>query len=247
MPASALRQIGIKPAGRRAYELADGTWRELDIGFGIIELLGQAAGGTLVFAGENEEPLLGVTVLESTGFSIDPRGERLVPQTPRAQTPLDATLTHNRADPTDQRRTQHDPRRVHAAHQCQRRRDEDAASEPVRHPQRSVKQRRRRAGALPTSMSATTAAFIASSAPRDGGCFAAAQQAARAATMKTNDGRKIAAVASDRARARRRAMPPPNVVSSEDVADERRGRQQRPGRDLADGDRVEQLLLVSQP
>src|SRR5213078_1337031 len=47
-PSSALRQIGIKPAGRRAYELADGTWQELEIGFGVIEVMGQAAGGTLV-------------------------------------------------------------------------------------------------------------------------------------------------------------------------------------------------------
>jgi hypothetical protein len=34
----------------------------------VIEVEGPAAGGTLVFAGEKEEPLLGVTVLESTGL-----------------------------------------------------------------------------------------------------------------------------------------------------------------------------------
>lgn len=82
-PTSALRRAGIKPAGRRAYELADGTWQELEIGFGVIEVMGHAAGGTLVFAGETEEPLLGVTVLESTGFTLDPQHERLVPQTPK--------------------------------------------------------------------------------------------------------------------------------------------------------------------
>jgi len=63
-PASALRRAGIKPSGRRAYELADGTWQELEIGFGVIEVMGQSAGATVVFAGEDEEPLLGVTVLE---------------------------------------------------------------------------------------------------------------------------------------------------------------------------------------
>ena len=82
-PSSALRQIGIKPAGRRAYELADGTWQELDIGFGVIEVMGQAAGATVVFAGENEEPLLGVTVLESAGFAIDPQKERLISRPPK--------------------------------------------------------------------------------------------------------------------------------------------------------------------
>src|SRR5438128_8350322 len=65
VPASVLRKLGIRPAGRRSYELADGTEVELPIGVGAIEILGQIAGGTLVFASENEEPLLGVTVLES--------------------------------------------------------------------------------------------------------------------------------------------------------------------------------------
>jgi clan AA aspartic protease len=82
-PASALRRAGIKPAGRRAYELADGIWQELEIGFGVIEVMGHAAGGTVVFAGETEEPLLGVTVLESAGFMLDPRQERLIPRTPK--------------------------------------------------------------------------------------------------------------------------------------------------------------------
>src|SRR5439155_6179338 len=77
-PASALRRAGIKPAGRRAYELADGTWQELQIGFGVIEVMGQAAGGTVVFAGETEEPLLGVTVLESAVFMFDTRNVQLL-------------------------------------------------------------------------------------------------------------------------------------------------------------------------
>ena len=83
LPASVLRKLGIQPSARRTYELADGTEQELPIGFGVIEVLGQAAGGTLVFAGEKEEPLLGVTVLESAGFWIDPQRERLIPRPPK--------------------------------------------------------------------------------------------------------------------------------------------------------------------
>jgi len=83
VPATVLRKLGIRPAARRAYELADGTSKELDIGFGVIEVLGRLAGGTLVFAGDKEEPLLGVTVLESTGFGIDPQREQLVPRLPK--------------------------------------------------------------------------------------------------------------------------------------------------------------------
>jgi len=83
LPASVLRKLGIAASARRSYELADGTEQELPIGFGVIEVLGSAAGATLVFAGENEEPLLGVTVLESTGFWIDPQRERLIPRPPK--------------------------------------------------------------------------------------------------------------------------------------------------------------------
>ena len=83
LPASVLRKLGIQPSDRRSYELADGTDVELPIGFGVVEVLGRAAGGTLVFAGEKEEPLLGVTVLESAGFWIDPQRERLIPRQPK--------------------------------------------------------------------------------------------------------------------------------------------------------------------
>ena len=75
--------MGIRPAGRHTYELADGTRQELDIWFGVIEGIGQLADGTLVFAGDKEEPLLGVTVLESTMFWIDPQLEQLVPRPPK--------------------------------------------------------------------------------------------------------------------------------------------------------------------
>src|SRR5438552_11352357 len=83
LPASVLRKLGIEPSAKRCYELADGTEQELPIGFGVIEVEGRQAGGTLVFAGEEEEPLLGVTVLESTGFWIDPQREQLIPRPPK--------------------------------------------------------------------------------------------------------------------------------------------------------------------
>jgi clan AA aspartic protease len=83
LPASVLRKLGIKASGQRSYELADGREQELPIGFGVVEVLGQPAGATLVFAGDNEEPLLGVTVLESTGLWLDPQRERLVSRLPK--------------------------------------------------------------------------------------------------------------------------------------------------------------------
>src|SRR5438132_5152639 len=83
LPASVLRKLGIPPSARRAYELADGTEQDLPIGFGVVEVLGRAAEATLVFSGEKEEPLLGVTVLESTGLWLDPQHERLIPRPPK--------------------------------------------------------------------------------------------------------------------------------------------------------------------
>jgi clan AA aspartic protease len=83
LPATVLRKLGIKPVGRRSYEMADGTEHELPFGLGAIEVMGEVTGGSLVFAGDEEEPLLGVTVLESAGFWIDPRGERLIRRPPK--------------------------------------------------------------------------------------------------------------------------------------------------------------------
>src|SRR5947208_12323481 len=83
LPASVLRKLGIQPCARRGYELADSTEQDLPIGFGVVEVLGRAAGSTLVFAGDKEEPLLGGTVLESTGLWLDPQHERLVPRPPK--------------------------------------------------------------------------------------------------------------------------------------------------------------------
>jgi clan AA aspartic protease len=81
--ASVLHKLGIKPAGKRSYELADGSVQDLPIGFGVVEVEGLPAGCTLVFAGEKEEPFLGVTVLESTGLWLDPQRERLIRRKPK--------------------------------------------------------------------------------------------------------------------------------------------------------------------
>ena len=39
--------------------------------------MGKIVGGTLVFGDADAEPLLGVTALESGGFEVDPRTQRL--------------------------------------------------------------------------------------------------------------------------------------------------------------------------
>jgi clan AA aspartic protease len=77
VPASELARIGITPIGTQLYELADGTQHEYAYGFARVELLDRVTVEQVVFAPEGTEPLLGVTVLEHTGFVIDPRSNSL--------------------------------------------------------------------------------------------------------------------------------------------------------------------------
>ena len=76
-PADELEKLGVKPVGRMAYELADGTVREFPFGLVRIEFMGEITAGRVVFAGRGTEPLLGVTALESVGIMVDPANQTL--------------------------------------------------------------------------------------------------------------------------------------------------------------------------
>lgn len=77
VPREHLEEIGLKPRGSRDYFLADGKPLTLEATVAEIEFEGVIVGGTIAFGPEGTEPLLGVTALESGGFEIDPRNERL--------------------------------------------------------------------------------------------------------------------------------------------------------------------------
>ena len=76
-PASKLKAIGIAPIGKRTYELADGTPRELEFGVAVIEFMGDVTAGRVIFGPEGTEPILGVTALESTGVVVNPKTHAL--------------------------------------------------------------------------------------------------------------------------------------------------------------------------
>jgi clan AA aspartic protease len=76
-PASALRKIGIKPIDKKAYELADGSMVEFEIGLVEIRFMGEITAGRVLFGPEDVEPILGVTALESTGMVVDPASRTL--------------------------------------------------------------------------------------------------------------------------------------------------------------------------
>jgi clan AA aspartic protease len=76
-PAGALARAGFEPRGRMAYELADGTIREVAFGLAVIEFMGEVTAGRVIFGPEDAEPILGVTALESVGILVDPASKTL--------------------------------------------------------------------------------------------------------------------------------------------------------------------------
>jgi clan AA aspartic protease len=76
-PAVELRKIGVQPAGAMVYELANGTKQEYQFGLVEITLMGEVTAGRVIFGPDDVEPLLGVTVLESVGMTIDPVSQTL--------------------------------------------------------------------------------------------------------------------------------------------------------------------------
>jgi clan AA aspartic protease len=72
-----LAKAGIKPVGRTAYELADGSVHEYPFGLVQIEFMGEVTAGRVIFGPDGVEPILGVTALESVGITVDPASRTL--------------------------------------------------------------------------------------------------------------------------------------------------------------------------
>ena len=79
LPVSLLRSIGVEPADRWDFELADGSVVRQEVGHILVTVEGRATPTLCAFAPEDSTPLLGVVVLESVGFTVDPVNLRLVP------------------------------------------------------------------------------------------------------------------------------------------------------------------------
>ena len=72
VPACELEKLGIKPEGSMTYELADGRRIDFEFGFARIEVMDRITSGRVLFGADNADPILGVTVMESTAIRIDP-------------------------------------------------------------------------------------------------------------------------------------------------------------------------------
>ena len=69
--------IGLKPKGKRVYELADGNEIVMGITSADIEFMGEIVGGTIRYGAPDAEPLLGLAALASVGIEVDPVNQRL--------------------------------------------------------------------------------------------------------------------------------------------------------------------------
>lgn len=77
IPGKHLKALGLKPRGKRRYELADGSEVTLNVTIAEVEFMGEPVGATVIYGPDDAESILGVTALESVGIEVDPRSQRL--------------------------------------------------------------------------------------------------------------------------------------------------------------------------
>lgn len=77
IPKQHLEAIGLAPKGARVYGLADGGAVRMELAVAQVELMGEVTAANIVFAEDDAEPLLGLTVLESIGIEVDPHNQTL--------------------------------------------------------------------------------------------------------------------------------------------------------------------------
>ena len=80
VPRKHLEAIGLAPEGTRTYTLADGSPLSFDTALARVELMGEYAGATVLFADDDGAvPLLGVVALEVLALQVDPTRQQLKP------------------------------------------------------------------------------------------------------------------------------------------------------------------------
>ena len=78
VPDSILSGLGIEPFDREAFRLADGSRRELSLGWVYIELDGRIRPTYVIFGSDDNNILLGAMALEAFGLAADARYRRLI-------------------------------------------------------------------------------------------------------------------------------------------------------------------------
>jgi clan AA aspartic protease len=79
VPHDILKQLDVKPRGRRKFRLADERVIERDVGIAEVEIKGEVAHPTVIFGEKDDAAVLGVTALEELGLQINPVTGELKP------------------------------------------------------------------------------------------------------------------------------------------------------------------------
>lgn len=79
IPRPVLERLGIVPAFKREFLLADGTRIQRDVAQALARIDGQSLYTLCIFGDEASEPLLGVVTLGEFGLGVDPVNRRLIP------------------------------------------------------------------------------------------------------------------------------------------------------------------------
>ncbi len=78
IPRPVLEKLGISPAFKREFLLADGRAVEREVAQVLAKIDGQVLYTLCIFGDEGSEPLLGVVTLEEFGLGVDPVNRRLI-------------------------------------------------------------------------------------------------------------------------------------------------------------------------
>jgi len=74
-----LKNLDIRPRGRRRFKTADGRLIEREVGMVEVEVNGQSTYSTVVFGEGSDVEVLGLTTLEELGLQVDPVTGELKP------------------------------------------------------------------------------------------------------------------------------------------------------------------------
>jgi predicted aspartyl protease len=91
IPRAVLESLGIRPARRQGFVVADGRRVERDMGYAIVHAGGTATADDVVFAEAGDFALLGVRSLEGLNLRVDVPRKQLVDAGPV----LAVALTHS--------------------------------------------------------------------------------------------------------------------------------------------------------
>ena len=79
VPAGVLRKLGLRPYRTESFTLADGTKIKRKVGDAYFEINRLRGPAPVIFGEKGDEPLLGITALESLGLVLDPFKRQLRP------------------------------------------------------------------------------------------------------------------------------------------------------------------------